>query len=438
MKVTILGSCTVVDLEKNLDAFFDNERLIDNRNGSRMEMDSLPLFNIAFNNKDLELGQKIINGLNFNWSDSGNSLWICGCWGHNEIHLRFTSTALRTLLLACNYTPNLKSDVCIKEALEQHISYKEENENYVWFLHDSLESDQFSFYPHWHGEDFLGFAKHNRLILNTHIDTLITLLMFRHYGELCDSQHMLVDKALKTLGEFINETNRITGFLSKVDRIFRGLLSRLSGRKALLARVASALIERIYYQRVRYHFKKKHHALIFDDGYIERDLRLSGQSIEYHIVNIWDISRLLLWLNIEQKGTNQLTSSLTSIAKRGLKYCLKSRSYTNFIQRKSSGTGVANEILESIVILFCLGESEDWMRELYMQYRQYAPASSAILGIDLSLCIPTEKSINIPDVDFITLRNGKTFIANYSKETKSIAIHHNNEVIIKSQCIVVV
>jgi hypothetical protein len=423
MQVTILGSCSVIDFPEQAPQFFKGEHLVDLRNGHNMEMDALPLLFLAQDAKDTALSQRVIQAIKANLEASGGSLWCCGVWGHNETHCRFSSVALRLMLLnTYAFEPEL-----IEKCLLAHLAHSEPAFGGTWFFHDSIETYKQAYYKPWTGQPCADASANNMLILNTHLDTLITLLIAKQQQFSGPQIEIFIEEGLTALEGYVAATSVVMGIKAKIDALARNRMLRSLGNTDIVSRGSVYLLDKFYYRRLRYQAKQQSNVRAFSDGFLERDIRLTGPSLEYHVVNLWDMSRLLLALSNAQVTHSTVEKYLVSSAIAGLKYCLNSKAYRSYLQRLSIKKGVSNEVLESIAILCALGHQQDWMARLYLDWRSFAPPSPGVLGIDRTISGPKVddpiqgKDTHKQDLDCISFDNGRVFVANYGHNTAEFA-----------------
>lgn len=434
MDVTVLGSCTVIQYPQDIERFFNDENLVDVRHGCRMEMDVLPLYFIAELHKDDELMRRLETGLLKNLQDSGGDLWKCGMWGHNEIHLRFTSVALRYMIL----NKQAFSEALVEACMQNHMAHHDNAFGGIWFYHDSIETFKQNYYRTWNGKSCGNASPNNMLIINTHLDTLITLLVAQKCDIAFTDRDQVIDKALRALEQYFKETICVPWIGSQVDSFFRMLLIKNTGKSNLISRILIQLVDRVYYRKIRFFFKKRFNVRRFSNGFLERDLRLNGPSLDYHIVNLWDMSRLLLWLNYNKIVLKSVSEELFSSALDGLKYCYESTSYRCFLKKLSIKKGVSNELLEAVAIQFALGRRDDWLAKLYLDWRAFAPPSIGILGSDrtisgVNLSEQLVKPTGLPkSIDWIPFETGLVIVVNHgetlcSVNTKNMALDWAND-----------
>jgi len=381
LNVTILGSCSVIDYPNDVERFFDQGNLVDIRNGSLMEMDVLPLYFLAKHDNDQQFIERLALALNKNLADSHGELWRCGVWGCNESHLRFTSIALRFMML--NNEIYTEDQVVTK--IHAHLSHSEVVQGGRWFYHDSIETNKQRYYLPWQGSPCIGASANNMLILNTHLDTLTTLLMAKKLALPVDNIEAYIADGLLALEHYFAETVVVTPLWSKIESLMRNCLLLSSSYEHRLSRLFAKVIKRLYYAKGRYWYKKRVNVRAFSDGFLERDIRLFGSDLEYHVVNLWDMSKLLLWMNYNNWQNKTIEKQCVNTILAALKYCANAMFFKRYLQKISVNKGVSNEILEAIVIMMSLGYGENWLAELYFQYRRYAAPSCGILGLDVTV-----------------------------------------------------
>lgn len=230
--------------------------------------------------------------------------------GEKDTQLRSTSAAIRTLLVA--EKDGFIYEKELLEIVDHHFSYYFNWGEAVWFCHDTSEKEGVTPKSHlktsyWKKE------KRNTLTLNTHLDSLTTLLLFieqypnqkEKYKGLLSKSILAVNKIIKTK----NKSNYFNSFLQKIDdRIFNVYLKKISNpRKSW-----------ILYQKIVHplFFKVLSPTMFFKNGYIGRDMSVANIHVDYFLVNITDFLRLLsVYNSIESKlDTAKLnTSSILEI-----------------------------------------------------------------------------------------------------------------------------
>ena len=181
---TLIGSCLPINVPSEVEKVCYKDRLIDRRDNSPMEMDgyslylALKAYEIRYSSDLYDEKTEIVSALLERLHQCGG-FWSHGKWTANkeEIHLRFTSAAIR-LLVEAYIDGIIKDTFLIKRLLYNHLKYSEKLDMGEWFLHDSFESEIHNLhYPsHFSKNNQWGSSYRNLLVLNTHIDTLNTLL----------------------------------------------------------------------------------------------------------------------------------------------------------------------------------------------------------------------------------------------------------------------
>lgn len=193
----------------------------------------------------------------------------------------------------------LAPEPAVRQALKRATAYISQQVDHTsagaWLLHDSLERSEegMRHYPFgWLRSRWMGKSPTNLLILNTHIDGMLTLARYR---SVCgDNAHdALFSSAENCLRELLSAR--------PADWIFR----------PLLAMIALSLLPRAEQQRLppamralkrlgwRYLAPRWHKILRFfprllmPGGYIERSLGQAGFAHRYHGVHLMDFERLL-------------------------------------------------------------------------------------------------------------------------------------------------
>ncbi len=379
MKITSLGSCQEFDLNGCNSHVLIDGTIVDPRNKTLMEMDAINLYYGYTLVGSNEYAKKIIYAVLKNLEISGE-FWCHNAWGKGETHYRFTSSVLRLLASKSVREGSFISDDDLYQLLEKHFSYHEEINGGIWFFHDSIEFDK-QVYPHAHIESKkLSSSVSNMLILNTHLDTLTTLLFVsQRTGHKFESIRIA---ALGGLDEFLSNSSSLPSYFELIDMIARNVLmylSRLNSKPFIIIR---KVFSRLYYRHFRSHLKRKYNVFCFSDGFTERDLCLIGPSLNYHVINVWDAAKLLFWLaNTGRENELEEIDKLRDIYLHGLRYCF-SDYYFKYLGSTSQYGALCCQLLESIILGVSLGLADDSdVKYIYKVLGQY-PYSNGLLGID--------------------------------------------------------
>ncbi len=225
--------------------------------------------------------------------------WYHGEWTNfKESHYRYHNGAMLLLEAALKERP----DDVVSKALEHaadFISGKSDNTDLgLWFLHDSLEDTREMMEEmcrvnksNWIQKPVLGKSATNKLILNTHIDTIVSLA---HYQATTgDKQYMeQVNSARKaTLGVLALHPAE---FLYRL--IYRAIrLTLLPEEEAKQLSPILRALKRLTWKYLTpnlYLIKNIYPRLVMPGGFIERHLGMGHYDINYHPINILDVARL--------------------------------------------------------------------------------------------------------------------------------------------------
>ena len=146
---------------------------------------------------------------------------VDGAWTGSvkEIHMRFTSAAIR--LLAEAFADGLIDNPrIVLDALKRHLSFAEDLVHGTWFLHDLLERPEAGL-PNPRGaagrisNHAWGSSTTNCLVLNTHIDTVSTCIYLLKELQLSapDREYLLstIDAGMAALKCVLTPNRKICG-----------------------------------------------------------------------------------------------------------------------------------------------------------------------------------------------------------------------------------
>lgn len=392
-RMTILGTCLPAVLPDDLDCFFRDGVLVDRRNGTPMEMDG---YSVYLGLKALELREgadlgcekrRILDAV-LQRRNACRGFWTHGAWtgSEREIHMRFTAAAIRLLVEA--YGDGLLDDErIITASLREHLRFAEDISAGVWFLHDSLELPHLRIpnpFPHKTNRVW-GSSTANLLVLNTHLDTLITLLfVLRKVPIPAEERMWFLDRArggmlaLKhVLAPDVSVGWRVFG---QVDSALRNALFASGDSRRLPARLARRIVKEVYFP-VRHALRSKLPGFAFPDGYIERDICLEGFGFEYHIVNVWDLARFASELQKSAVLNDpELMRRCEDLADRGIDYAIAS-SYWIYVLSTTANHGGANELCEAMLIRLRASANKRWS-EAYEHIQRLVPPTPALVGYD--------------------------------------------------------
>lgn len=239
-----------------------------------------------------------------------------GAWYHGEwtklmeSHYRFHNGAMLLLEAALQERP----DEVVSKALEQaayFISCKTDTTDLgLWFLHDSLEDTEEMMREmcrvngsNWIQKPILGKSATNKLILNTHLDTIISLELYRNvtgdnqYEEQVNSarnaaRHLLALRPAEFLYQLIYRVIHLT------------ILPTPEAKQLPLMLRAIKRLTWKYITPNLYRIKNIYPRLVMPGGFIERHLGMGHYDISYHPINILDLARL--WRCFPEEDLEQI------------------------------------------------------------------------------------------------------------------------------------
>ncbi|MDE2181437.1 MAG: hypothetical protein KGJ78_00295 [Alphaproteobacteria bacterium] len=394
---------------------------VDPRNGTPMEMDAYSVYmalkaleiayGVDFAAEKEVLAQSVVRRMTA-------PAWSHGAWtgSPHEIHMRFIAAGIR-LMVEAHGDGLLRDAGVILRAVERLLAYSEPLERGRWYLHDSLEMPKIEL-PHPHKRlpnRAWGSSEANCLVLNTHLDTLSTVIhVLRRIPLSTEIKYSLilrVEEGLAALELVLshNESPLWRRF-SRVDVEVRKRLFHTYGHRpqwSLGARLLRRGIRDGYFP-VRQHIRSAAPGFVHPDGYLERDISLRGRGFEYHVVNAFDLIRLVLEAEAELILSSSLKARCEALVDAAINHAIDSP-YANYLY--ASMRDSTRPILLCETILARLGSMPDpslpqrWIRA-YCRIRQRLPPSAAILGYDpfiVGRCGSPSRKL----YDIVTLRNGR-------------------------------
>ena len=391
MKLTLQGNCWIVDLPTGFNEFFKNNEPVDRRNGKPAEMEvyylyhSLTLLSYYDVYQYLHEKDRVISAV-LKRLNATENIWYHRHFtgSKEEIHFRFTNCGIRLLIDGYLDGIQLADRDKIKLILDKHLVFCETlSQNRIWYLHDSLELKREYYHKKKTNNNVWGSSKANMLILNTHIDTLITIgYVILKFDNADNDLKAKFKEGIKTLDFIINSSQRKRNIIfHKFDHLLRKIGFHFYARKS----VASKIVQKFfiaYYWRIRIYLKSVFPVIFFDDGYIERDVGLLGLSFGYHVVNIWDLAKLFRIMRLNKILESTQDKLLTTINK-SLEYTFNTdylMLYTRVLGKNSMGLV---QVCETLGILFVNADYlNDYWVEKYMVIRENLTPTCGMLGFD--------------------------------------------------------
>ncbi|HEX5422877.1 MAG TPA: hypothetical protein VFW94_04960 [Candidatus Acidoferrales bacterium] len=363
--------------------------------------------------------------------------WQHGAWtgSNRESHMRFSAAALRLLCEALNDRIIVTASV-VTEALKKHLSYADKLEQGTWFLHDSLETGESGMtHPHRPLKNTaLGSSTGNCLVLNTHVDTLCTLIYVLKNVAMSDENKSFFQSqlasGLSALKAALDVKKAILWrYFSGFDVIVRKVLfgSYVQPQPAahfsvISKRFCRAAIIRLYFP-IRHRIRSRLYGFVFPDGYIERDIALDGTGFGYHRVNIYDLSRLLIQVNeFKFEFDGNLIKQCGRLIDNGIDYAIQ-KPYWSYLIASTKDSGAAILLCETILARLATRTNDEpvpqsWIHAYCVLRRKIKSPSAAILGYDPFIVEESNKDGVVREGwDCLKLRDGRGIAINLAQET---------------------
>lgn len=253
--------------------------------------------------------------------------------GGKDTQLRSTSAVIRTLLAAENDGFYFEKD--LNEVIEHHYSYYFNWGEGIWFCHDTSEKDGKTPISHLKTKVW-GKEKRNTVTLNTHLDSLTTLLLLlKEKPSYQEGYISIARKGLVSVNNVLKSRNNKGAFnslLQKIDNyLFMKYLKNLD-YETLFWRLYQKMAHPVL-------FKLLSPTLFFKNGYIGRDLSVANIHVDYLLVNITDFLRLLvvyesLSLELKQKMTVKINKKdLLEIVEKAMKFIHTNNDFKSYLEK---------------------------------------------------------------------------------------------------------
>lgn len=207
----------------------------------------------------------------------------------NDTQLRATSAAIRAMIVSMIDGFEVKDYV--SQLANYHFKFYLQWMEGKWFCHDTSEYNEKGPVTHLR-TNVLNTSKENTLTLNTHFDSLSTLMLLEQYEEILNlsfSVNTLLVEALTSLKQLL----RIDQNHSKINDKLQALDCKILQRNINTQDRFSLLYERLIHPLI---FKVFSPTIFFKYGFIARDMAVLNRHLDYHVVNMVDISRFLCML----------------------------------------------------------------------------------------------------------------------------------------------
>ncbi|MDX2419356.1 MAG: hypothetical protein QNK19_17995 [Xanthomonadales bacterium] len=228
-----------------------------------------------------------------------------GGWHHGEwtdlmeSHYRFHNGAMLLLQAALKERPDEVVGKSLARAAHYISCHTDNTDLGLWFLHDSLEEDAEMMRElcrqtgsTWIPARTLGKSPTNKLILNTHLDSIVTLEQYRNVSG--DNQYMEQVTSARAATRSLLALRPAELLYRIMYRAIRLTLLPEPEAKRLPAfvRAIKRLTWKYLIPQLLPRVKRVYPRLVMPGGYIERHLSMPHYDINYHPVNIMDLARL--------------------------------------------------------------------------------------------------------------------------------------------------
>jgi len=235
--------------------------------------------------------------------------WYHGEWTDSmESHYRFHNGAMLLLEAALKERPDETASKALEQAADFISGTTDKTDLGLWFLHDSTEENADMMRElcrqtgsSWIPARTLGKSPTNKLILNTHIDTIVSL---EHYREVTgDTRYKEeVSSALAATRGILALRPAETIYRVMYRAIRLTLLPKSEAEELSLPVRAIKRLTWMYLIPQFHRIKRIFPRLVMPGGFIERHLSMPHFDINYHPVNIMDLTRLWRCFPDEQFG----------------------------------------------------------------------------------------------------------------------------------------
>lgn len=417
MELFLPGSNSVTSFPGNIDVYFSGDSPVDVRYGNKSEMDSLYLYYAASSLDTAErinLKKRITQGVLGNLgSDSG--FWEHDAWDMKEVHMRFTAAALSMLGIALADPENDYDDVEQFEALlRTHVEFADQLSIGTWFLHDSLERDSDDYPDYRSLNHAYGSSAGNLLVLNTHVTTLETIARTLSLDLNEDFRRLLernLESGLDALSYVLQQ------------RVFPlGSIESFFGRAPIYTSTDRSRLAHVYLYRFRLWMKQRFPGFVHPDGYTEREISLAGVNPHYHLINLWDLVRLVQVLGSLGYQGIPLVSAINKIVEDGLAFIQKSPVFLSHL--KAHLAPVQALLCETIALHALSSGGETRYGRLYLDTRKNCAPSPRLIGLEaITITGQVGHHLNRPEegLDIVTSDLNSILAINWSETPKTFA-----------------
>jgi len=238
---------------------------------------------------------------------SADGGWYHGEWTDmNECHYRFHNGALLLLENAADEWRDDAVSTALRRGVEFVVSHTDRTDLGLWFLHDSLEESTEALdamhaqtgalakgFGAWKPSRMLGKSPTNKMILNTHLDTTITVDRYREQSG--DTRFTgQVDSARSATRSLLRLRPAETLYRAVYRAVGMTLLPADEARQLPVPLRAMKRLVWMYLTPNLYRLKRLYPRIVMPGGFVDRHLAPLHFDAKYHAVNIMDLVRHLL------------------------------------------------------------------------------------------------------------------------------------------------
>jgi hypothetical protein len=301
-----------------------------------------------------------------------------GLWGHGEQHTRFLVSETRLLFLAESL--GVADHELVRVSIKRWIVLHKETRIGLWIYHDSLELYNYVEYPYHKEINRCYNNVDSTYCLNTHIDAIVCL---QQYVDIYGYDLCYVDK-LRQMKQSL--ANVLSTVCENKDVLYGGLIKLYcflyARRRAKWARLLLGRVVRLLKRTMKRVIVRNGRSLIHANGYIERDVAIVNIAVGYHAVNIYDISRMLLYisLNGDEEGDKYLT-----LLRNAIDYIVRTPYLECFLSMRETKGNILI-LLDAVLLFLFLIREKNWNRKpaekVYWSIKAMQVISPIILGWD--------------------------------------------------------
>jgi hypothetical protein len=224
--------------------------------------------------------------------------WYQGEWTDlMESHYRLHNSAMQMLETGLQEEDDPKVRESLQRAAKFLVGCTDKTDIGLWFLHDSLEGSVEAMEEMrrqtntpWIPSRILGKSPTNKLILNTHLDALVTLDRYREVtGDDQYSEHVVSGRAAT------RDILAMRPAETLYRLVYRAIgLTLLPEKEALALPLPLRILKRLTWMYLTPHLhrvKRVFPRLVMPGGLIERHISPLHYDINYHPVNVMDLAR---------------------------------------------------------------------------------------------------------------------------------------------------